>query len=177
MLCPVEKSTLQSHCEGTAQIFICDLCHGLWFSREQLANFLNTAQDAKISRTKTVISAEAVQLTDKRLCPCCVNRGLTARVIDGVEIDSCPQCYGIWLDAGELELIIARYRKRKTRAASSGSRLEGLDLPLDLLSDAELLSDVADIIGGSFGHSSEWAVDAASALLEFIGEAFSALDF
>ncbi|MEO5802330.1 MAG: zf-TFIIB domain-containing protein [Verrucomicrobiota bacterium] len=177
MLCPVEKSTLQSHREGAAQIFICDLCHGLWFSREQLANFLKTAQGAQISRTKTVVTAEAVHLSDKRLCPCCENRGLTARIVDGVEIDSCPQCHGIWLDVGELELIIARYRKRKKLSISSGNEFDGLDIPLDLISDAQLLSDVADIIGGALGHGSEWAVDAAGALLEFIGEAFSALDF
>jgi Zn-finger nucleic acid-binding protein len=27
----------------------------------------------------------------------------------GVEIDSCPECRGVWLDRGELDKIINRY--------------------------------------------------------------------
>jgi Zn-finger nucleic acid-binding protein len=27
----------------------------------------------------------------------------------GVEIDACPQCRGVWLDRGELDKIINRY--------------------------------------------------------------------
>lgn len=39
-------------------------------------------------------------------CPLCkVNLQLTDR--QGVEIDYCPKCRGIWLDRGELEKLIA----------------------------------------------------------------------
>lgn len=38
----------------------------------------------------------------------CVRDGaeLDERVYDGVRIDVCPTCHGIWLDAGELEQMI-----------------------------------------------------------------------
>jgi hypothetical protein len=29
----------------------------------------------------------------------------------GVEIDTCPQCRGVWLDRGELDKIIERYEE------------------------------------------------------------------
>lgn len=29
----------------------------------------------------------------------------------GVEIDYCPQCRGVWLDRGELDKIVERYEK------------------------------------------------------------------
>lgn len=41
------------------------------------------------------------------LCPCCqVALSMTER--QGIEIDYCPQCRGVWLDRGELDKIIER---------------------------------------------------------------------
>lgn len=31
----------------------------------------------------------------------------------GIEIDYCPQCRGIWLDRGELEKLIAKFREEE----------------------------------------------------------------
>lgn len=41
------------------------------------------------------------------LCPVC-HVGLTMSDRQGVEIDYCPQCRGVWLDRGELDKIIER---------------------------------------------------------------------
>ena len=41
------------------------------------------------------------------LCPVC-HVGLHMSDRQGVEIDYCPQCRGIWLDRGELDKIIER---------------------------------------------------------------------
>lgn len=38
------------------------------------------------------------------LCPECVDEMLILE-LDGVEIDCCDECRGIWLDEGELELL------------------------------------------------------------------------
>jgi uncharacterized protein len=40
-------------------------------------------------------------------CPSC-NTNLTMTDRNGVEIDYCPQCRGVWLDRGELDKIIER---------------------------------------------------------------------
>ena len=40
-------------------------------------------------------------------CPIC-NIPLTMSDRQGVEIDYCPKCRGIWLDRGELEKLIER---------------------------------------------------------------------
>lgn len=40
-------------------------------------------------------------------CPTCqVNLSMTER--NGIEIDYCPECRGVWLDKGELDKIIER---------------------------------------------------------------------
>lgn len=52
-------------------------------------------------------------------CPACnVALAMTAR--EGVEIDYCPQCRGVWLDRGELDKIIAR-----SQAIPSSDRVSG----------------------------------------------------
>jgi Zn-finger nucleic acid-binding protein len=34
---------------------------------------------------------------------------------NGIEIDYCPECRGVWLDRGELEKIVDRMRSNETR--------------------------------------------------------------
>lgn len=41
-------------------------------------------------------------------CPVCPDRDLLMTDRQGVEIDYCPQCRGVWLDRGELDKIIER---------------------------------------------------------------------
>lgn len=41
-------------------------------------------------------------------CPMCETSALQLAERQGVEIDYCPKCRGIWLDRGELDKIIER---------------------------------------------------------------------
>ncbi len=41
-------------------------------------------------------------------CPACETTTLTLAERQGVEIDYCPDCRGVWLDRGELDKIIDR---------------------------------------------------------------------
>lgn len=56
-------------------------------------------------------------------CPVCKN-SMVILELDKVEIDYCPACKGIWLDSGELELLIEDHSKNN----SSNFRLVN-DLP------------------------------------------------
>lgn len=50
-------------------------------------------------------------------CPTCnVNLLITER--QGIEIDYCPQCRGVWLDRGELDKIIERSAAPTAAAAA-----------------------------------------------------------
>lgn len=48
--------------------------------------------------------------SSERVCPnaACEGAVLQCLMHNDVEIDRCPKCQGIWLDAGELELLIER---------------------------------------------------------------------
>lgn len=41
-------------------------------------------------------------------CPVCNTVSLVMSERQGIEIDYCPQCRGVWLDRGELDKIIDR---------------------------------------------------------------------
>ena len=60
------------------------------------------------------------------LCPVC-KVGLAMSDRQGVEIDYCPQCRGVWLDRGELDKIVERSAPQAApqRAAPSYSQHGG----------------------------------------------------
>ncbi len=41
-------------------------------------------------------------------CPACAEVQLVMAERQGIEIDYCPQCRGVWLDRGELDKLIER---------------------------------------------------------------------
>ena len=51
-------------------------------------------------------------------CPVCKNVNLEMSERQGIEIDYCPQCRGVWLDRGELDKVIER-----SLEASPGQRV------------------------------------------------------
>jgi Zn-finger nucleic acid-binding protein len=56
------------------------------------------------------------------LCPACktVNLAMTDR--QGIEIDYCPECRGIWLDRGELDRLIERAEREAQPAPVARDR-------------------------------------------------------
>ena len=44
-------------------------------------------------------------------CPVCKDRAMITLELNEVEIDYCTVCNGIWLDAGELELLLGELEK------------------------------------------------------------------
>lgn len=56
-------------------------------------------------------------------CPACGVSVLTPQFREGVEIDWCAQCRGVWLDRGELDKLIDRL---STYRVQSGKHVEPL---------------------------------------------------
>lgn len=53
------------------------------------------------------------------MCPAC-NKPMIVVEFDGVEVDYCADCHGVWLDTGELELI----------SELAGGRTDPLEAPV-----------------------------------------------
>lgn len=59
-------------------------------------------------------------------CPNCTETALVMSDRQGVEIDYCPQCRGVWLDRGELDKLIER---SATMAPGANRDTAGQPLP------------------------------------------------
>lgn len=53
-------------------------------------------------------------------CPTCTDTSLVMSDRQGVEIDYCPQCRGVWLDRGELDKLIERSQAMTPARAGQG---------------------------------------------------------
>ena len=58
-------------------------------------------------------------------CPACNETDLVMSERQGVEIDYCPKCRGVWLDRGELDKII----ERSDRDSDDDRRRDSRDQP------------------------------------------------
>jgi uncharacterized protein len=61
-------------------------------------------------------------------CPVC-NVPLTMSERQGIEIDYCPQCRGVWLDRGELDKIIEQSTTRERPGGIPGGREPAMRQP------------------------------------------------
>ena len=55
-------------------------------------------------------------------CPTCPDATLVMSDRQGVEIDYCPQCRGVWLDRGELDKLIERAATMAPAAVDGNAR-------------------------------------------------------
>lgn len=65
----------------------------------------------------------------------CPNCGEQLKMADrqGIEIDYCPQCRGVWLDRGELDKIIDRSGELMSPPTQSRGHYHGRKKPKSLL--------------------------------------------
>ncbi|HSP05247.1 MAG TPA: zf-TFIIB domain-containing protein [Acidimicrobiales bacterium] len=67
-------------------------------------------------------------------CPVCLDADLVPHIRDGIEIDHCHRCRGMWLDRGELEklLDLVEARSPEVRIATHEPPRTPVPPPADL---------------------------------------------
>ena len=79
------------------------------------------------------------------LCPKCPAIELLVAKRNGVEIDYCPQCNGIWLDNGELNKITSQLRQQQVAAPQTKVLSNEPAGTMSNKSSRSVLSSVLDI--------------------------------
>jgi Zn-finger nucleic acid-binding protein len=105
--CPDDGHLLQANTKGRVPFAACRHCDGVWFTKEAIHSRLRAAlpEVRKSSRKKPAPKSS-------RACPQCSSK-LDLENVDGVVINVCPQCGGVWLEPGEYKA--ARRRSVKMR--------------------------------------------------------------
>jgi Zn-finger nucleic acid-binding protein len=108
--CPRSSLLLVRLRIGGIDTDVCEDCGGLWLDRSELARFASPdsvfgdALVAHLSQFPPTLLDHSIRLTCPRH-PDVVMLRRRFSPVAAVEIDECPACGGIWLDADELAQI------------------------------------------------------------------------
>ncbi len=124
-LCPHHGKALRPRrVSGGRQIESCPQCQGLWLLPATVASLVGHAL-----RPAAVAALPPARPFAALPCPM-DGSGMRALRSHGVEIDLCARCRGVWLDAGELEQLLALNQPQEE--SSTEDVLEGaLDFALE----------------------------------------------
>ncbi len=120
LLCPNCRTEMEPVVIGGVEIDYCPSCHGIWLDEGELQELAK--YDAKefkgVEQILMPPSTEEAQgglssSVSERICPRCNVKLYTYKYggNSDIVIDGCPQCGGIWLDAGELAKILNYMRE------------------------------------------------------------------
>ena len=117
---------------------MCEECAGIWFTRDALRPpSLDPSALPEASRKPAPTARRQRKI---RVCPIC-SRHLEAERVEGVEIDRCSHCAGVWLDAGEYAAVRKRIeiqpgKERRTEPGKGLHALDGFDGVIQLIGEA-----------------------------------------
>jgi Zn-finger nucleic acid-binding protein len=115
MICPACKNPLREKGASGLTLDICyGGCGGIWFDARELERISASAATSLHSIWQVPVSS--VKLSEPRKCPRCPDTVLERKFFSDskkVEIDQCPKCGGVWLDAGEFSQIYSEIKGAK----------------------------------------------------------------
>jgi Zn-finger nucleic acid-binding protein len=148
MKCPRDDTELAVEHHHGIEVDHCPSCNGRWLDHHELDHLEATVKSTEADRLATIQYARR----DSELkCPVCGNQ-MTAfnyRAYD-LELDTCQEQHGFWLDAGEdgrVRDIVEERIKGLQRSASAESAWDGF---LDGLRGGGSNGGLMDKLGGLF---------------------------
>lgn len=103
MMCPKCNAPMGRAVHNGIEIDRCSGCKGLWFDAGELGS-LSLMEDAEmLDLGSSAVGSEFDSLHDVA-CPRCIGatlKPMRAKDHEHVLVDACPQCQGVFLDAGE----------------------------------------------------------------------------
>jgi len=123
--CPRSSVPLKRLRIGGIVTDVCEDCAGVWLDRLELARFedpqsaFGEALVAHLSQFPTALIDRSIRLRCPRHPDIVMMRRAFSAVIP-VQVDECPQCGGLWLDADEL----AQIRRSRSNASSEDSKAQ-----------------------------------------------------
>lgn len=123
--CPIDHKPLLKLVIDNITIDYCRECCGIWLDSGELESLL----DKRIECSEMVekIALNEKQDRSSKECPAC-EKGLNKVDKEGIKVDICPSCRGVWLDGGEFALIYERHRNSSGAKFSSALKEHIIDI-------------------------------------------------
>ena len=124
MNCPACSRPLKSITSGGITVDACDGgCGGLWFDHYEFKKFDEPAETAGEELLEIPTNGAVVDRTKRYACPKCTDGVIMMRHFESVKravtMDECPECGGVFLDAGELKVIRDEFPSEAARHAAA----------------------------------------------------------
>ncbi|MCU7844166.1 MAG: zf-TFIIB domain-containing protein [Candidatus Thiodiazotropha sp. (ex Monitilora ramsayi)] len=102
----------------------CFYCNGTWINGGSLKIILENEQNSFL-QTDIKRSFQSLKAKNKsKHCPECRNQQLLQIIVQGVELDLCSECIGIFFDEGELKELLPLL-ENESKETGVGSYLVG----------------------------------------------------
>ncbi len=106
--CPRDGGVLERRPVGPAEMFACSECQGLWISDADLESFLRLPSEVwKLPAVRARFWSPSVHDNTAR-CPCGHGNAMESLTRHGVRIDVCEGCSAVWLDGGEIQMLMRK---------------------------------------------------------------------
>lgn len=118
-LCPRDGTALTPSEKHAVEFYLCRKCYGMWFRRTDLENLaaqIATAPDKLWALRWEKSFSRTTTIEGSARCICPQSPLMEVVEVDGVNIDVCPSCSGVWLDGGEIRKLVGHDESRDRRA-------------------------------------------------------------
>src|SRR5213082_1857281 len=109
--CPRCSATLTERRFGSEALDGCSECGGLWFDYKELQALTRDPETGLMEVERAFQPSIAGERAGGEMkCPKCSEAlyAFSFQHTPSVRLDACPQCRGIWVDDGELQVIAER---------------------------------------------------------------------
>ncbi|MEQ8973125.1 MAG: zf-TFIIB domain-containing protein [Coleofasciculus sp. C1-SOL-03] len=114
-VCPKCGANLESITHGGIEVDRCCNCKGIWFDSLEAEKLKRIKDSEHLDIGDPETGHQFDQIDDDVSCPRC---GATMfRMIDldrySIWYEKCPQCHGVWLDAGEFKKFKQNFSRKR----------------------------------------------------------------
>lgn len=114
-VCPKCGGNLQSITHGGIEVDRCCNCYGIWFDSLEAERLKQIKNSERLDIGDPETGNQFDQLENDISCPRC--GAIMFRLIDidryRIWYEKCPQCHGVWLDAGEFKKFKQNFSRKR----------------------------------------------------------------
>lgn len=99
--CPRDRTKLVPEKHKDVTVDACPKCKGIYLDKNELKKLSGDADLNKYLRDMVGYDVDS-----QLICPSCGGL-MDMEAVRGVEVEVCLSCFGLWLDAGELDALVA----------------------------------------------------------------------
>lgn len=115
--CPRDRTRLVPEKHKDVTVDACPKCRGIYLDKNELKKLSGDADLNKYLRDMVGYDVDS-----QLICPSCGGL-MDLEAVRGVEVEVCLTCFGLWLDAGELDALVAAKGKEVEMSAAKKAEI------------------------------------------------------